>query len=103
LELESKVGLLSPINKPYTILLPYLFNSISIKLHEKVNKVPRVGGLCLLITTISPHHKMRLFFPIVDELFVIRDKVVRVEHPNVESRTLVWKLGIFKRKVTLEF
>jgi hypothetical protein len=40
LELESKVGLLSPTNKPYTISLPYLSNSISIELHEKANIVP---------------------------------------------------------------
>jgi hypothetical protein len=32
------------------------------------------------IAIISPHHKVRLFFPIVDELFMIGDKVVRVEH-----------------------
>ncbi len=44
------------------------------------------------IATISPHHIVRLFFSKVDELFVIGDKVVRVEHTNVESRTLIWKL-----------
>lgn len=62
LELESKVGLLSPIDRLYVILLPYLFNSISIGLHEKVDIVSRVGGLCVPITTITPHHKVQFFF-----------------------------------------
>jgi len=97
LELESKVGVLSPIDRPYTIFLPYLLNSIIIELHEKVNIVPRVGDLCVPIATISPHHKVWLFFPIVDELFVIGDKVVKVEHTNVKSRTLVWKLGRYSK------
>lgn len=38
-----------------------------------------------------------IFFPIVDEFFVIGDKVVKVEHTNVESRTLVWKLGRYSK------
>jgi hypothetical protein len=58
LELESKVGVLSPIDRPYTIFLPYLLNSIIIESHEKVNIVPRVGDLCVPIATISPHHKV---------------------------------------------
>ncbi len=97
LELESKVGLLSPIDRLYVILFPYLFNSISIGVHEKVNIVPRVGGLCAPIAAIAQHHKMWLLFPIVDEFFVIGDKVVKVEHTNIESRTLVWKLWRYSK------
>jgi hypothetical protein len=49
------------------------------------------------IATIAPHHKVWLLFPIVDEFFVIGDKVVKVEHTNVKSRTLVWKLGRYSK------
>jgi len=39
------------------------------------------------------HHQVRFFFPHIDVLFVVGDKVVRVEHSGVESKVLVWRLG----------
>jgi hypothetical protein len=36
---------------------------------------------------------VRVFFLGVDKLFDVGDKVVQVEHSNIESKALVWRLG----------
>jgi hypothetical protein len=36
---------------------------------------------------------VRFFFLGVDKLFDVGDKVVLVEHSNIESKGLVWRLG----------
>jgi hypothetical protein len=36
---------------------------------------------------------VRFFFLGLDKLFDVGDNVVRVEHSNIESKALVWRLG----------
>jgi hypothetical protein len=47
----------------------------------------------LLIATISPSHIIILFLPGIDVLFVVGDKVVKIEHYGVKSKVLVWRFG----------
>jgi hypothetical protein len=47
----------------------------------------------MVVSTMSPHHQARFFFPRIDVLFVVEDKVVKVEHFGVESKVLMWRLG----------
>jgi hypothetical protein len=65
---------------------------MSIESHKKNEVVPRIGHLWIHIVVISPHHKVRFFFPKINELFAIRNKVIRVEHIGEESKALVWRL-----------
>jgi hypothetical protein len=65
----------------------------TIELHENVEIVPRVGDLWLPMVVVSLHHKVMFFFSRIDVLFIIGDKVVKVEHARVESKVLVWSLG----------
>ncbi len=37
--------------------------------------------------------KVRFFFLRVDKLFDVGDKVVQVEHSNIEFKGLIWRLG----------
>jgi hypothetical protein len=60
---------------------------------ENSKVVPKVGDLWLLVATMSSHHQVRFFFPQINVLFVVKDKVVRVEHFGVESKVFVWRLG----------
>jgi hypothetical protein len=52
-----------------------LFNPLSI---ENIEAIPRVGDLWLPIVAMSLHHQVRFFFPQIDVLFVVKDKVVKV-------------------------
>jgi hypothetical protein len=60
--------------------LQFLFNPLSIELHENVEAIPKIGYLWLLVAVVSPHHQVRFFFLGIDVLFTIGDKVVKVEH-----------------------
>jgi len=73
--------------------LQFLFKPLSIELHENVEAIPKVGYLGLLVVVVSPHYQVRFFFLVIDVLFTIGDKVVKVEHIEVESKFLVWRLG----------
>jgi len=81
---------LSQHTKTNTSSIQFLFNSLSI---ENIEAVPKVGNLCLHVATMSRHHQVRFFFPQIDVLFVVGDKVVRVKHSSIESKVLVWRLG----------
>jgi hypothetical protein len=55
--------------------------------------VPKVGDLWILVFIVCPHHLIRLFLPRIDNLFIVGNKVVRVEHLGIKSKALVWRLG----------
>ncbi len=66
---------------------------MNIESFEEVESLPKVADLWLPIATIPPSHKIIFFLPRIDVLFVVGDKVVRIEHYGVESKVLVWRLG----------
>jgi hypothetical protein len=68
-------------------------NPLTIEIHEKNELIPKVGDLWIPITTISLHHRIRFFLSGIEGLFVVGNKVVRVEHKVEKSRNLVCKLG----------
>jgi len=71
--------------------LPSLFNS-NIELHKRNEAIPRVGDLWIHVIVISSHHKVRFFFLGIDELFVVGNTIIGVEHIGEESKALVWRL-----------
>ncbi len=81
---------MSQDTKTNTTSLQFLFNPLSIE-NNKV--VPKVGDLWLLVATMSSHHQVKFFFPQIDVLFVVKDKVVKVEHFGVESKVLCGDWG----------
>jgi hypothetical protein len=64
----------------------FLSNPLNIESFEEVESVPRIGDLWLPVAAISPSHQVRFFFLGVDALFVVGDKMVRIEHSKVESK-----------------
>jgi hypothetical protein len=66
---------------------------LNIESFEEVESIPKIGDLWLPIATVSPFHKITSFFLGINVLFVVGDKVIRIEHYGVESKTLVWRLG----------
>jgi len=82
-----------PENIPNISSLPSLPSPLAIELHEKSESIPRVGDLWIPITTVLLHHKIRFFPSRIEGLFIVGNKVVRVEHIVEKSRILVWRLG----------
>jgi hypothetical protein len=82
-----------PKNIPNISSLPFLLSPLAIELHERSESIPRIGDLWIPITNVSIHHKIRFFLLGIERLFVVGDKVVRVEHTSEESRISVWRLG----------
>ncbi len=60
------------------IYIPSLFNPLNIELHKKSEAIFEIGNIWIPVIVISLHHKVRFFFPRIDELFIVEDKVVRV-------------------------
>jgi hypothetical protein len=76
--MELEVGQWLPNNTPNVFSMLSLFSSLVIELHEKNEIIPRVGDLWIPIAPISPHHITRFFFLGIEELFVVRNKVMQV-------------------------
>jgi hypothetical protein len=51
---------------------------LNIELHKKSEAIFEIGNIWIPVIVISLHHKVRFFFPRIDELFIVEDKVVRV-------------------------
>lgn len=66
---------------------------MSIELHEQVEAISKVGDLWVPVTATSLHHRIKFFLLSIDKLFANGDKVIKIEHSNVESNVLVWRLG----------
>jgi len=82
--LNTNIDIISPL---------FSFNLLNIEIFEEVDSIPRVGDLWLSIATVSSSHRIRFFFPRIDTLFVVHDKMVKIEHSRVKSKALVWRLG----------
>jgi hypothetical protein len=57
-----------------------LFNLLTIEVFEEVDSTLRVGDMWILMATNSFSHRVRFFISIIDVLFVVGDKIVRIEH-----------------------
>jgi len=66
---------------------------LNIESFENIELIPRVGDLWLLVVAVSSFHKIRFFLLRIDALFVVGNKMVRIEHFGVELKALVWRLG----------
>ncbi len=70
-----------------------MLNPLNIELHKRNEAILKIRDIWILVIVISPHHKVRFFFHGIDEFFIVKDKVVRVEHIREESKALVRRLG----------
>jgi hypothetical protein len=82
-----------PDNRIDITSLPFSFDLLTLELHESVEVVLRIRDLWLHVADVSPHHKIKFFFLGIDVLFNVKDKVVKVEQVEVETKVLVWSLG----------
>ncbi len=69
MEQEVRLQLIGIIT--YITSLLSLSNPLTIKVFEKVNSIPRVGDMWILMATSSPFHCVRFFISKIDVLFVV--------------------------------
>ncbi len=82
--MEQEARLLVPNIGTYIISPSFLSNQLNkLKYLKKLNQYQ--GEIWLPIATVSPFHLVRLFFLGIKMLFVVGDKVVRIEHSKVKS------------------
>jgi hypothetical protein len=67
----------------------FLSNLLTIEVFEEVDSIPKVRDLWILVVAITYSLCEVLHFEI-NVLFVVGDKIVRIEHSRVESKALVW-------------
>jgi len=41
---------------------------------------------------VSPNHFVRLYIPVVEDLFQVGDRLLRVEHSGSSSRLISWRI-----------
>jgi hypothetical protein len=46
---------------------------------EEVDSLPRVGDMWIPMATSSPFHCVRFFIPRIDVLFVVGDKIIKID------------------------
>lgn len=69
-----------------------MLNPLNIESHKRNETILQIRYIWIFVIVISPHHKVRFFFPKIDELFIVEDKVIKVEHTREETKALVRRL-----------
>jgi hypothetical protein len=59
---------------------------------ERQRSVPRLGDIWIPKLFVSPNHFVRLYIPGVEDLFQVRDRLLRVEHSGSSSRLVSWRI-----------
>jgi hypothetical protein len=59
---------------------------------ERQRSVPRLGNIWVPKSAVSPNHFTRFYIPGVEDLFQIRDHLVRMEHGGSRARIISWRI-----------
>ncbi len=59
---------------------------------ERQSSVPRLGDIWVPKLVVSPNHFVKLYIPSVEDLFQVRDRLLRVEHSGSRSRLMSWRI-----------
>jgi len=71
---------------------PRTLHRVTLIFTEKQCGVPRLGDIWIPKAVISPNHFARFYIPGVEDLFQIRDRLVRVEHAGSRFRLISWRV-----------
>jgi hypothetical protein len=93
--METGGGHAPPNSSPVSISLPTL-RRVSPEFAERQTSIPRVGDVWIPKAEVSPNHFIRLYVPGVEDLFVPRDRLVRIEHSGSRSHIISW--GIWRNR-----
>ncbi len=55
---------------------------------------PRLGDIWIPFTNITGQCHVRFYMPIMEELFRVGDRIIRIEHAIILSSMLNWKLNL---------
>jgi hypothetical protein len=73
------------------IILPPTLRRVSTHKSKRKKQVPWIGDVWILFSPISPNHFNKFFIPRVEDLFRIRNQILRVENSRTRSRLISWR------------
>jgi hypothetical protein len=53
--------------------------------------VPRLGDVWIPFSFVSPNHFIKFLIPGVEDLFVAKDWILKVENSRMKSRLISWR------------
>jgi hypothetical protein len=59
---------------------------------ERQRSVPRLRDIWVPKSAVSPNHFTRFYIPSVEDLFQIRDHLVRMEHGGSKAHIISWRI-----------
>jgi len=74
------------------IITPHTLRKVTPSFPERQRSVPRIGDIWIPKLAVSPNHFTKLYIPGVEDLFQIRDHLLRVEHCGSRSRIISWRI-----------
>jgi hypothetical protein len=72
--------------------LPPTLRRVAPEFAERQRSVPRLGDIWIPRSEVSPNHFVRLYIPGVEDLFQVRDWLLRVEHSGSRSHIISWRI-----------
>lgn len=58
---------------------------------ERQGQVPRLSDIWIPIAPISPNHFVRFYILGVEDIFCVRDRILKVENIGLRARLISWK------------
>jgi hypothetical protein len=61
---------------------------------EDKKHAPKLGDILILIALMFKQHFIKLYIPKMEEIFIIGDKIIRVEYVGTIFRLMNWILDV---------
>jgi hypothetical protein len=71
---------------------PHTLRRVTPLFAERQRSVPRLGDIWVPKSDVSSNHFTRFYISGVEDLFQVRDHLVRVEHGGSKSRVISWRI-----------
>jgi hypothetical protein len=71
----------------------FVYN-FTILVFEDKKYAPNLGDILILVALRFEQHIIKLYIPRMEEIFIIGDKIMKVEHVGTTFRLMNWKLDV---------
>jgi hypothetical protein len=89
--MDQGVGF-QPHNYRHSTTSQRTLRRVTLSSAERQCSIPRLGDIWVPKSAPSTNHFPRFYIPGVEDLFQIRDRIIRVEHGGSRSRLISWRI-----------
>lgn len=68
--------------------------NFTILIFEDKKSAPNLGDILIRVALRFEQHFIKLYIPKMEEIFIIGDKIIKVEHVGTTFRLMNWKLDV---------